>query len=891
VSADAVERLNAALRGRYRIESELGEGGMAMVYLADDLKHERKVALKVLKAELAAVVGAERFLAEIKTTANLQHPHILPLFDSGEADGFLYYVMPYVEGESLRDRLDSEKQLPVDEAVRIAADVAEALHAAHERGVIHRDIKPANILLQAGKPVLSDFGIALAVGAAGGGRLTETGLSLGTPHYMSPEQATGDLSVSAPTDIYALGCVLYEMLVGEPPYTGSTAQAVLGKIVTGNAEPVTKLRPSVPENVDAAIRRALEKVPADRFGSAKDFARATADPGFRHEVGGGAVRPTPIDQGPWKRVALALGSTTVLALAGLGIALFGPSAPDPVARYAVQLPSGHDITDVYGSSLTIAPDGSAIVYVGPGEGGSGQQLWLRRRDALLPTPLAGTEDSSNPVFSPDGESIAFVAGLGEGLRIVSVRGGPSIEILTGRVSRAGGLSWSDDGHIYLAGEGLLRVPESGGPVEVLVPEDVSETILWPEALPDGRGVLFTTRDGLSASSAPRSEISVFDSESGSRRMLLEGELARYTRSGHILYAGGDGALSVVPFNVRSLELTGRPAGITTGLPTRLFAGAHDLDVSQYGTLVYVAQGGDRDEYRRPVWVSRDGVAQPVDTAWTWSWIFPALAPDGSRVAVTRTRTGGPSEVWIKELDAGPATRLTLDPAGGERPSWTPDGEAVMFSSARGGNPDRWTRRADGGGQAELTLDVGGGVTESLWSPEGDWLVYRDGGAGIWAVPTSPGGRAVKLVEPEARISSLTMSPDGRFLAYSSAVTGESEVYVVSFPEVASGRWQISTGGGTESRWSPVGDEIFFRDGAGNMVTVPVQMESGFNFAGPRILFPASGYLASGTTNQMYDVSPDGQRFFMAERPSGAGTSQLILVENLFEVLRERFRSP
>ena len=236
-------RLNAALEGRYRIEGELGAGGMATVYLAEDLKHERKVALKVLKPELAAVVGADRFLAEIKTTANLQHPHILPLFDSGEADGFLFYVMPHVEGESLRGRLDREHQLPVDEAVAISSKVASALDYAHSHGVIHRDIKPANILLsETGEPLVSDFGIALAVSAGGGDRLTETGLSLGTPHYMSPEQATGDLNVGPQTDVWALGCVLYEMLAGEPPFTGSTPQAVLGKIVTGDAPSVAAVR-------------------------------------------------------------------------------------------------------------------------------------------------------------------------------------------------------------------------------------------------------------------------------------------------------------------------------------------------------------------------------------------------------------------------------------------------------------------------------------------------------------------------------------------------------------------------------------------------------------------------------------------------------------------------
>ena len=307
---DPITRLNAALEGRYRVEREIGEGGMATVYLAEDLRHERKVALKVLKPELAAVVGAERFLTEIKTTANLQHPHILPLFDSGQAEEFLYYVMPYVEGESLRERLDRDHQLPVDEAVDIATNMAEALDYAHGQGVIHRDIKPANVLMLSGKPVISDFGIALAVGAAGGGRLTETGLSLGTPHYMSPEQATGDQNVGPQTDTYALGCVLYEMLVGEPPYTGPNAQAVLGQIITADAVSATGKRATVPANVDAAIRKALEKLPADRFTTAQDFAKALGDPGFRH--GDLATSGAVGGARPWRGLAIVASSVAIV---------------------------------------------------------------------------------------------------------------------------------------------------------------------------------------------------------------------------------------------------------------------------------------------------------------------------------------------------------------------------------------------------------------------------------------------------------------------------------------------------------------------------------------------------------------------------------------------------
>src|SRR5215212_443052 len=261
--------LSASFADRYRIERELGAGGMATVYLAHDIKHDRKVAIKVLKPELAAVLGAQRFIAEIKTTAALQHPHLLPLFDSGAADGFLYYVMPFIKGETIREKLNRETQFGVDEAVRIAREVADALDYAHRHGVIHRDIKPENILLHDGRAMVMDFGIALAVSAAAGGRMTETGLSLGTPHYMSPEQATAEKEITGRSDVYSLASVLYEMLAGQPPHLGGSAQQIIMKIITEHAEPVTRYRKSVPPNVEAALSKALEKLPADRFTSAK----------------------------------------------------------------------------------------------------------------------------------------------------------------------------------------------------------------------------------------------------------------------------------------------------------------------------------------------------------------------------------------------------------------------------------------------------------------------------------------------------------------------------------------------------------------------------------------------------------------------------------------------
>jgi serine/threonine-protein kinase len=443
---------------------------MATVYLARDEKHNRNVALKVLKPELSAIVGAERFLAEIRTTASLQHPHILPLHDSGDADRLLFYVMPYVEGETLRDRLDREHQLPVDEAVRIATNVAEALDYAHSRGIIHRDIKPANILLQAGKPVISDFGIALAVSAGGAGRLTETGLSLGTPHYMSPEQAMGDMGVGTATDIYALGCVLYEMLVGEPPYHGSTPQAILGKIIMAEPVSATKQRKLVPAHVDAAIRKALEKLPADRFGSASELARALGDAAFGHGVRGSGVVGAA-SRGTWNRMTVGFAATTALAILGLVWALSANvrtdrPGPGPLARFDVTPAEDQRVAASSGGlDFALSADGSRIVYVGLAPDG-GTQLWQRGLADLGALPVPGTEGAVSPVFSPDSRSVAFTV-EGAGIRTVSLEGGPSAAVLPLVVSPTTG--WGSDGMIYFVRESVVqRVAATGGQTEGVV---------------------------------------------------------------------------------------------------------------------------------------------------------------------------------------------------------------------------------------------------------------------------------------------------------------------------------------------------------------------------------------------------------------------------------------
>src|SRR3954470_14481325 len=368
------DSLRTALGDRYRIERELGAGGMATVYLAEDLKHRRKVALKVLRSELAAVIGAQRFLAEITTTANLQHPHILPLHDSGTVNGTVFYVMPFVEGESLRDRIGREKQLPIADGVRIGRDVADALDYAHRHGVIHRDIKPDNILLHDGRAVVADLGIALAGSRTeGGARITETGMSLGTPHYMSPEQAMGEHSLDGRTDVYALGCVVHEMIAGEPPFTGPTAQAIVAKVMAGEPPPLSTLRKTVPPHVEDAVLTALQKIPADRFATAGAFASAlegnTDAITTRAGQTRGAVAASRRRRWMWPAVA---GLLAVVALGGWLRPWYGASKTESVqpTMLALMLPDLGATSTGQQRQIELTPDGTALLYVGLVEGTS-----------------------------------------------------------------------------------------------------------------------------------------------------------------------------------------------------------------------------------------------------------------------------------------------------------------------------------------------------------------------------------------------------------------------------------------------------------------------------------------------------------------------------------------
>ncbi len=868
-----IDRLNSALTDRYLIERELGEGGMATVYLAEDLRHHRKVAVKVLKPELAAVVGGERFVAEIETTARLQHPNILPLFDSGEADGFLFYVMPLVEGESLRDRLKREKQLPVADAVRIATEVAEALHSAHQAGVVHRDIKPENIMLSQGRPLVADFGIALAVSTAGGHRLTDTGLSLGTPHYMSPEQATGDQVIGPPSDIYSLGCVLYEMLVGDPPYSGSTAQAILGKVITSDPESVTSQRRAVPRHVDAVVARALEKLPADRFTSALDFAVALADETFRHGTGARG------EQLP--------GRTRTLAVAGWGMAvvagalwLFSASEttlPLPIRKLSLATLDGDGPSEWF----ALTPDGSALV-ISDAVGRTGRSLSVRRLDDLVRIPIKGSEGAIDPAISPDGQMVAFGRSNGGGLVVTPLVGGSVRTLEAAGIAQA--LRWNTDGYIYYGrADSIYRVRATGGEPELVLTGD-GEMLGYYQLLDGGQ------RAVLSVLGEPN-RLEMMDVESGDRVILAEGIRGYVTTTGHLIFARGDGNLFAAPLDVKQMELSGSPVLLVEGIGTRLDSRDAYYTLSESGDLVYWTSARAARDVRELIWVDRKGGVTSVDTAWSGEFESVELSPDGTRAAVTVGFLNN-TEIWIKVLDDGPARRLTNYQGMNRRPVWSPDGSSLAFISDRGGRRAAYVVPVDGIGTPELLFEhKGEDVDEVFWSSDGNWFIYRTGTSSgardIYARRLRPDTATIAVsAQPGVDESAPVLSPDGRWVAYVSDQTGEAQVWVRPFPDVDRGSRQVSVDLGIEPVWANDGEELFLRSRPG-FLSVAVRTGNDFSSGELQRLF-ANGVSMLADPHRGYAFDGRTERFLMIRVLRREETpAELILVQNFLEEVKAR----
>jgi eukaryotic-like serine/threonine-protein kinase len=898
---DVLTRLNAALEGRYTVLEEIGRGGMAVVFLAEDLKHRRKVVLKVLRSELAAILGAERFLKEIEVTANLQHPNILPLYDSGEADGFLYYVMPVVEGESLRERLDREHQLPVEDVVEIARSVAVALDYAHRHGVVHRDVKPSNILLHEGQAMVADFGIALAMRKAGGdARLTETGLSVGTPHYMSPEQAAGDRELDARSDIYSLGATAYEMLVGEPPHVAKTPQAVVAKILMDTPAPIRRARDLVPENVEAAVAKALARSPADRFSSGAEFAAALTNPAFTLPTlaAAGGLRRSETRARAWGRLGPVLAAVAVAAVGILLWAWLRPQEPPAVARYSLALLPGQEFVDRQYPGFDVGPGAAAIVYTGPGEGGT-HRLWVKEKGQLSARPLPGTEGAEVPALSPDGREVAFQAG-GQ-LKKVPIQGGPAVTLADSVV----GGKWLDDGTlVYVASHWRLRrIPGSGGAWEELWPEHPAELgASYPAPLPGAKGILFTLCDGNCATVM---EVWALDLPSGQAHRLLEGALrAWYLDSGHLVFLRSDGAVFAQPFDPKGMKVTGAAVPLLEGvkIDQNIYT---DMALASDGTLLVLlgSQGqqwspGDREM----VWVNRNGEVRQVDPGWVFTSTFNmgwALSPDGTRLALG-IRTDEGDNIWVKELDDGPLLRLTYHPEWDARPVWSSDGRFIHFSSTRRQPIGRYIQRADGAGEALPLVLSESSVQQAEISPDGTWVVARIGGAaGLTGDRHIVGYRLdqdtteVPLLVSDYDHVSPRLSRDGRWLAYASQESGQWEVYVRPFPDVAAGRWMVSRGGGFGPQWARSGRELFYISAGREMMAATVEAGETFRVTERRSLFSLPSGVAVEPLGMDFDLTPDDQRFIMMrtlESGEASGPPPMVLVENWGEEVKEKMRA-
>jgi len=894
-----MERLAASLADRYRIERELGAGGMATVYLAEDLKHKRKVAIKVLKPELAAVLGAERFVQEITTTAALSHPHILPLFDSGEAGGFLYYVMPYLQGETIREKLNRETQFGIEEAVSIATEVADALDYAHQNGVIHRDIKPENILLHNGRPMVMDFGIALAVSAAAGGRMTETGLSLGTPHYMSPEQATADKEITARSDVYSLASVLYEMLAGVPPHEGGSAQQTIMRIITETPKAVSDLRRSVPPNVAAALAKALEKLPADRFATAGEFRVALLDAGFANRAAGVGMAPAG---GRVLAPTWALGSLVALLVLATSLAAWGwfrPRESPRVLRYELGL-AGPEAPSLDFGVPVAAPDGSYVIWIGRSANGFGTQLWIKYRDAADAIPLAGSANAASFALSPDGAWVAFA--FGGTIRKMPVGGGGSVSVVSSGVLAPSGLAWLDDGTIVYIGRvsdgsriaELRAVSSDGGDAATVWTSDQG-LIFAPSPLPGGRGVLVS-----SCSTNVTCDLWAVDLQADSAHVVVAGgQLGVVASIGQLLYTtGGSSPLLAAPFDPDRLKVTGNPIPVIDDLWDG--QGYASFSLSRHGTMVVVQGRGRIGREFEMVWVDRTGREAPVDSAWTfrltaiagnYGW---ALSPDGSKVAIGLNTDAG-DDIWIKNLRTGVLSRMTSDPGSDARPRWNADGATVMYISDRV-ESGAYQRRADGVGPE--TLLRAGVINEVVRSRDGQWLLTREGVASAAA-----GGRditairagdsvATPLVATPFDETAIALSPDGRWLAYASDEAGRSEIILRPFPEISAGKFQVSTRGGEAPLWSRDGRELFYLGGTGEMMSMRLSNDPSQPVGPTTALFKVRPELlgAQSTFYTPWDVAADG-RFLMARMlPASTGPeNRVFVVENFIEELRARVK--
>ena len=838
--------------GPYSVTAKIGEGGMGEVYRARDTTLDRDVALKVLPDAFTADTDRlARFEREAKVLASFNHPNIAAIYGLEEAGDTRALVLELVEGPTLADRI-KQGPIPLDEALPIAKQIAEALEAAHEAGVIHRDLKPANIKVREdGTVKVLDFGLAKALDPNPEGdpsqsptltaAATQMGVIMGTAAYMSPEQARGK-PVDKRTDIWAFGAVLYEMLSGKRAFEGEDVSVTLADVI--RAEPAWERLPeSLSSSLQTYLRRCLEKDPTQRVQAIGDV-RLAIEGAFETR----GHYPSEVIDTPefktWQRPVPAAALAVMLLAAGGGV-VWSLARPEPpgLVRFSIspdQIPELHISPQT--RDAVISPDGRRLAYLTGVAGVRGRELHSRALDQLTSVVLVSGGQLTNPFFSPDSQSVAFQQGTE--IKRISVGGGPIATICELPGGNLRGASWGDDGNIIFGVSdptGLWRVPAVGGaPQQLTTPGSEREEVnhYWPQALPNGRAVLYT-----SLTDPPEhSQVGVLSLDNMEQTMLVRGTHPVYSPTGHLLY-GDSATLWAVGFDLSSLETRGDPVPVQEGVWTKAF-GAVNFSVSDDGSLVYVPGGAQESVARTLVWVDREGREEPL-LAPPAAYESPRISPDGRHVAL-EVNDPQNTDIMVYDLQRETFMRLTFDPAGDRSPAWNLDGRRILFSLTRDGAGNIYSKAASGAGDVERLTTSDNFQSPQSWSSDGQTLLIREVVEGRSTVRTlslgdQAGSKGLAPAEFADKFPDVypAVSPDGRWLAYMSDESGEFEIYVRPFPNVEDGRWQVSNSGGVSPVWARDGGKLFYRvPGSFEMMAVEVEAGSAFSHGSPAMLFRA-----------------------------------------------------
>jgi serine/threonine protein kinase len=882
----------------YQITGLIGKGGMGEVYQAKDQKLGRDIAIKILPEEFARDTDrVARFEREAKLLASLNHPNIAAIHGLEESDGTHFLVLELVEGEALSDRIKAGP-VPVEEALKLGLQIAEALEAAHDKGVIHRDLKPANIKVTPdGKVKVLDFGLAKAY--AGGPEninlsnsptlsdaATQQGVILGTAAYMSPEQARGE-TVDKRADIWAFGVVLYEMLTGRQAFTGKTVSDTLASVLA--REPQWQ---SLPSNLHSRIRilleRCLEKDPKNRYSGISDarvdIQRVLSDPG--------GVFAQPVSEvvpGAKSRRMLLWASITVILIVIAGIVVWNAKAPETrkVTRFDYELPESQQFSHFYHQLLAVSPDGTQFVY------STTDGLYLRSENEMAAKFVAGTDEiPSFPFFSPDGQWIGYFSNRDRKLKKISVNGGAPIALCD--VPEFTGASWGrDDMIVFGQARGpIFRIPANGGKPEILVEPD--DMLILPQILPDGKTVLFSQWKGNTI------QVVVQSLKTGERRGLFPGHSARYLPTGHIVYAV-ENDLFAVPFDLDGLKVSGGSVPVVEGVALNMDGVLMNYAVSDSGTLAYIPGAARGTVGRTLVWVDRKGQEEPIE-AEPNMYQFPKVSPDGNQVALTVNKRGN-QDIWVWDLVNKTLKRLTFNEDSDSFPVWTADGKRIIFRSARE-KTGIYIKAANGTGEAELIApETRQALLPFCLSGDGKTLVAQQvlgmSEIDIGTLSMDDDHTQISLLHDDYVESHPQVSPDGKWIAYCSAESDRPEIFVRPFPNVDDGKWQISTNGGNSPLWSPDGRELFYLIGEAvteAVMRVEVQTVPTFKHGKPEKLFSGT-YVGYFPGDFPWAIHPDGKRFLLMKEYTDDASAKTTLrrkinvVLNWFEELKQRVPVP